>query len=69
MEKVVHTDIKGRAVLGVKHKNKNFALIELPRGVIQMVPIPETLRGILKGKIDSKAMEKEIRTLREQWRM
>lgn len=29
----------------------------------------ETLRGILKGKIDTKELEKDVKNLREEWKM
>ncbi len=29
----------------------------------------ETLRGILKGKIDTKELKKDVKNLREEWKM
>lgn len=67
MQKVVHMDVKGRAIFGVEYKNKDFAMVKYANGKIELIPIIRNLEGILKGKIDSKKMEEEIRKLRRQW--
>ena len=37
--KVVRTDAKGRATLGVGYKGRKFCLVQLPRGQVELIPL------------------------------